>query len=437
MAASKESVVSGAYRAVWRWHFYAGLLVLPVLMMMALTGGLYLFADEIDDLAQRRVSAVAPGPERVSADRWVAGAEAAVGGEALSVLVPKRTDRAVQVKVRGAGEAPRIAFVNPYAGRVTGVTGAPPSETFKRIHSLEIFGGRLNALIEIVAGWTMILVATGLFLWWPRGRGVGVVSITSRDANRRPFWRDLHAVTGVFAGGVIFFLAATGMLWSGVWGDQVMGALREAGLGRPPAPVAQSWEHAEHDRQPLDVGWTLQGSAMSAPPGPLSLDRVLATTAEAGLAAPFTINLPARPDQAVSVAARNTRVEASRTLYIDGRGELIGDIGYERYGWAAKMFEWSIFTHQGTQYGWINRTVMLLACIAVWIMGISAIIMWWKRRPRGRLAAPVAPPGPRARVAVLGIVLPLAILYPLTGLSLVVAILIDRLWARLRPAVAR
>ena len=38
----------------------------------------------------------------------------------------------------------------------------------------------------------------------------------------------------------------------------------------------------------------------------------------------------------------------------------------------------------------------------------------------------VEAPGPRARVAVLCIVAPLAILYPLTGLSLVAALLIDR-----------
>ena len=28
------------YRAFWRWHFYAGLLILPILMLMALTGAL-------------------------------------------------------------------------------------------------------------------------------------------------------------------------------------------------------------------------------------------------------------------------------------------------------------------------------------------------------------------------------------------------------------
>ena len=51
-------------------------------------------------------------------------------------------------------------------------------------------------------------------------------------------------------------------------------------------------------------------------------------------------------------------------------------------------------------------------------------------------ADPVAPPGPRARVAVLAIVLPLAILYPLTGLSLVAALVLDRIVRTSRPASA-
>jgi hypothetical protein len=41
------------YRAVWRWHFYAGLLCLPVLVLMAVTGGLYLFNKEIEGLVYR------------------------------------------------------------------------------------------------------------------------------------------------------------------------------------------------------------------------------------------------------------------------------------------------------------------------------------------------------------------------------------------------
>ena len=36
------------YRMVWRWHFLAGLIVLPVLAWMAVTGSLYLYKGEIE-----------------------------------------------------------------------------------------------------------------------------------------------------------------------------------------------------------------------------------------------------------------------------------------------------------------------------------------------------------------------------------------------------
>jgi uncharacterized iron-regulated membrane protein len=122
------------------------------------------------------------------------------------------------------------------------------------------------------------------------------------------------------------------------------------------------------------------------------------------------------------------RVEDNRILYIDATtGAVRADVGFRQFGIGAKAYEWGIGVHQGTQYGWINRYLMLTGCIAIWILGISALVMWWKRRPKGRLAAPIAPPGPRAKVAVLAIVLPLAILYPLTGLSLIVAVVLDRL----------
>lgn len=43
-----EPPAGALYRAFWRWHFYAGLLVMPVLMLMAATGAVYLFSDQIE-----------------------------------------------------------------------------------------------------------------------------------------------------------------------------------------------------------------------------------------------------------------------------------------------------------------------------------------------------------------------------------------------------
>lgn len=431
---TKHTVLTDAYRVVWRWHFYAGFLVLPVLMLMALTGGLYLFKFEIEDALYRPLSRVEIRDQRVSPDRWVAAAQVGLGGQVSSVFVPERADRAIQVKVRTEG-GERTAFVDPYDAHVIGsIPGDGLMGSVKRLHSLELFGRPFNILVEIVAGWAIILVATGLFLWWPRRRDMAVALPRAGEPKRRPFWRDLHAVTGLYAGAVIAFLAITGMPWSAVWGDVFLAQMRASGLGRPPAPAAASpWGHSEH-HAPAGSGWTMEGAVMHAPGhGSASLTTVIATVENRGMARPYTVSIPGDPSLAYTAARLTRAAEEARSLYVDGRtGEVKADARWSQFGIGAKAFEWGIAVHQGQQYGWMNRLLMLGGCIAVWMLGISGLVMWWKRRPRQRdgqigLGAPFAPPGPRARAAVLGLVLPLAVLYPLTGLSLVAAIILDRL----------
>jgi uncharacterized iron-regulated membrane protein len=36
------------HRAVWRWHFYAGVLCIPFVLWLAATGSIYLFKPQID-----------------------------------------------------------------------------------------------------------------------------------------------------------------------------------------------------------------------------------------------------------------------------------------------------------------------------------------------------------------------------------------------------
>ena len=449
-------VMSGAYRAVWRWHFYAGVLVMPFLMLLTLTGGLYLFKDEIDQSVYRSMIQVPASSRLADPDQWLAAAALAGQGRAANVMVPARADQAVRVRVDRPDGSQRTVFVDPHTATVTGVTAyGGVTETIKKLHSLSLFGGpigtALNILVEIVAGWAIILCATGLYLWWPRRRTGAVLKPSETDARRRPFWRDVHALTGFYVGGVIIFLAVTGMPWSAVWGDRFMGVMRDTRLGRPPAPAAASpWSHAKPHDAPAGVGWTLDNAVLSADEhghshaAAPSLRRVLQTTSEQGLPRPFIVSIPQSSDLAWTVARQTRKADDARSLYVDGAsGAVKADLRWSQFGVMARGFEWGIAVHQGTQYGWINRVVMLTGCIAVWLLAISGLVMWWKRRPPSlsrRLAgAPTAPPGPRARIAVLCIVIPLSILYPLTGLSLVAALLLDRAaraFTRSKPVAA-
>ena len=380
-------VMSGAYRAVWRWHFYAGVLVMPFLMLLALTGGLYLFKDEIDQLANRRMIEVTPATTQAAPGDWIAGAARAGGGRAANLTLPAGPDQTVRVRVDRPDGSQKTVFVDPHTARVTGVIDqGGVTETIKKLHSLSLFGGAagkaLNILVEIVAGWTIVLCATGLYLWWPRRRQGAVLIPHETDARRRPFWRDLHALVGLYVGGIILFLAVTGMPWSAVWGDQVMGAVKASGWGRPPAPVAGAWQRAEHHDHPAGAGWTLEGVVLPSPShNRQDLTAVLAAAEARELPRPYTVSIPARPGTAYTVTAQVRRVQDSRTLYIDpARGAVLADIGFDRFGAGAKAIEWGVYTHQGTQFGQINRLLMLAGCIGVWLLGVSGLVMCWKRR---------------------------------------------------------
>lgn len=90
----KRTASSALYRAVWRWHFIAGLLVLPFVLILAVTGGIYLFKDEINNAAYRDLRIVAPAQtEPLSPSQITAAALAGKPGrgESLSTRASPRS----------------------------------------------------------------------------------------------------------------------------------------------------------------------------------------------------------------------------------------------------------------------------------------------------------------------------------------------------------
>lgn len=445
-APTPEAAASGLYRAFWRWHFYAGLLVMPVLMLMALTGGLYLFKPEIEGALHRRLLDVPAAATMTSPQAWADAAQDAAPGRLVQLVAPATPAASAKLVIETESGARRAVFVNPHDAQVLGtVTDGGLMETVKRLHSLDIAGPVFNLLVEVVAGWAIVMVATGLVLWWPRGQAGGVVTVRGGPA-RRVFWRDLHAVTGIFAGAVIVFLAMTGMPWSAVWGKEVRRMTTEAGWGRPAAP-GPAGAHQAHNAPPA-VPWALQEaeihaghdmSAMAAGPA-LDLNGAVARADAAGLPRPYALTPPAAAGKPWSASYMPDKAQQMRTIYLDpADGRVLADISYGDFGPAAKAIEWGIAVHQGQQYGLANKLVMLAGCIAVWLLGLSALVMWWKRRPKGRLGAPPRPLTRGAYVGLAAVVLPLAVVYPLVGASLAVVLSLDillrsALKLRTRPA---
>lgn len=186
--------------AVWRVHFFAGLVVLPVLAWLAITGALYLYKPEIDHWLYRDwivLDQPRMGPSKSLAE-LTQDVTFQTGGRVLSIASGANDRESLRFTV-DTGQERLLAFVDPRDGVVLGTTvDGGAMETVKTLHSLIITGPIGNAVTEIVAGWAIVLVITGVWLWWPRGNAPALA--LRGPPRRRRFWRDLHASTGAAAG---------------------------------------------------------------------------------------------------------------------------------------------------------------------------------------------------------------------------------------------
>lgn len=426
------------YRAVWRWHFYAGLIILPMLMWLAATGALYLYKAELERVVygawtQRQFTgpptALAPMLDRVTAQ---------MPGRVTRIERPADPDTSWGMTlVRPDGER-RTLFVDPAFGQVLGSTAeGGVMETVKRLHSLAITGPVGNAVIEIAAGWVILLCLSGFYLWWPRA-GQRALALRGR-VGQRLFWRDFHASTGALVGAVILFLAVTGMPWSGYWGGWLRGAVAAVGGGRPPAPGAARGEHADHGAPDPALPWSMQHRGHPTGHGGADIgpDRAIAIASARGIGSAWSLTLPAEAGAPYLVAAAAKRADDARVLYLDATdGRVLLDAPYAQFGRGAQAIEWGIAVHQGQQYGEVNRLAMLAGCIGAWLLGLSAPILWWKRRREGRLTPPPRADNRRASRGVAAIMLTVGALFPLTGATMLAALAGEWLWRAIRSRFA-
>lgn len=447
-AADTSALPQRLYRAIWRWHFFAGLLVIPFMISLAVTGALYLFHEEIDASLFRYRNYVTVAGEALPPSALVERAVEAVPGATLSSYrVPPGPDRSARVTLSTADGAV-LVFVDPYSGAV--LDRLAPAEEFNQVvedlHSLDYFGASWERIIEIVAGFAIVLVLTGVYLWWPRGQTGGVVSIRGTPA-RRVFWRDLHAVTGIFAAVLILFLAASGLLWSGFWGATVNGHLTAHGMGYPAGlwtsvpkstlittdvlPKA-SWLM---ENAPVPQSAVMEGQQALPPIG---LDRAVTIANAAGMLAGYEMAPPAGETGVYTAAIYPGALEFERTIHIDQySGERLVDIAFADYPLTGRAIEWSINVHMGREWGLFNQLLMLAACIAIVLASLSAAVMWWKRRPSGRIGVPPAPRDRRIYVGLWAIAVVFGLAFPLTGLAILAMIAFDQGVVRFVPPLRR
>jgi uncharacterized iron-regulated membrane protein len=460
MQASNNTLAEAAahHRTLWRWHFYAGLFVMPLLIVLAITGTLYCFQPQIEPWLYRdRMIVEAQGAPRLGHQALLAKAIASEPRGAAPTTAQIDTDprRSAEFVFRLPSGESESVYVNPYTGAVLG-TLSVEHRLMKQIRNLHrgLMLGKTGELVMELAGcWTLVMIGTGIALWWPKGRQTGGVWAPRLALRGRAWWRDVHAVGGIWlAIGAVFFVLS-GLPWSGSWGKQFKALATSAELGypkgawgdahvhstKPPAAAAAHAQTDMHDMKmddlplpqtPWAVGLTPVPDGAAQEPGTarISLDTVVALAAAQGIADGYSIALPASEHGVYTVSYFPADPRAERTLHVDQySGKLLADIGYDDYGRVAQWISYGTSLHMGRYFGLANQIVCAAISLGLAAMAITGFVMWWKRRAGGALGAPVRPARRAPMRAWRSGLTMLGVVFPLMGLTMLIVWVSDRL----------
>lgn len=381
--------------------------------------------DDEPDLATYGI-AVAP-------ERQIAAATAAVPGAALrSIEVRQSWNDAVRVTLAQGGETYRV-LVHPSNAQVLAIQAQSQRfmQIVRDIHGELLLGDRGSLLVELAASWAIVMILTGLFLWWPRSaRGVAGVLYPKLSARGRIMWRDLHAVTGFWISFFALALMITGLPWTTVWGDGFKRVREATGTAaeqdwstRRRAPDEHAGHRGEHGLEHL--------------PSVATLAPMIATVRALDLPPPVLLSPPNRGETLWTARSDTPNRPLRVTLKLDPQtGRFMARQGFSDRHPIDRAVGYGIAAHEGQLFGLANQLLGLMTAVGLVTLALSGVVLWWRRRPEGRLGAPRPPSDARLGFVLAATIAVAACLLPLLGLSLLTVASLERAMLTFAPRVS-
>lgn len=450
------------YRTIWRWHFYAGIFCIPLVIWLSITGSIYLFKPQIERWMDRPYNHLHLTGPRATPEQIARTAVIAVPGSTLHYYeLPQSDDAAVRVIV-GIGKKEYRVYVNPQTLAILHTISEDRRlmTVVQHLHGELLVGTPGSYLVELAASWAIVLLLTGLYLWWPRQteKLAGVLWIRTRSGSRI-FWRDLHAVTGVWISALALFLILTGLPWAKGWGGyfkkarQVTGTSatkqdwttsRADALADRMAQNSNSLSNAMDDMPGMehsghmghDMG-SMDGMMMGTDPyQPFNVLVPVAATLH--LAAPVEIMPAMKTGGAWTIKSDAQNRTLRDVLQADPEtGAIVSRKNFNQGMILDRVVGTGIAAHEGQLFGLMNQLLGLGTAMGLVLLCVSAVVLWWRRRHVGVLGAPVPLARPLWSFALVAAVLTLAIYLPAMAFSLIAVLLLE--WTVLSrvPAIGR
>ncbi|MFE7772430.1 PepSY-associated TM helix domain-containing protein [Streptomyces sp. NPDC057445] len=427
---------------VLRIHFYAGVLVAPLLLLAAASGLLYALSLPAEKVLYSHELTTDSGGSTIPLDTQVAAAREAHPQGTVSAVWPSYEDGAT---TRVLMESPEVAeeknltvFVDPYTGKVRGqleTSGdALPIRTWlSGLHSNLQLGETGRIYSEMAASWMWVVALGGLLLWIGRRRAARkALFLPDRAATGRRRTLSWHGSVGLWAVVGLVVLSATGLTWSTYAGANIDKIQSQLGGATPSVTATLGGGEQGGGHEGHGGG---HGSPKPATGPDVGLDKVVEAARAKGVDDQIQITLPAEGEgYVVKERDRQFPVHLDSVAVDPADGRVMDTLRFEDHPLLAKLTRFGIDVHMGYLFGLLNQLALAALAVALILLVVWGYRMWWLRRPTKERRLSAGRPMPRGawRKVPVTALMPLMAgtvlvgwFVPLLGISLLVFLVAD------------
>ncbi len=360
-------------------HLWLGIGSGLILFVVCLSGTIYTFHSEIDELMNSSNYHV-----EVPTQQGVAALPIAylkrilathVDGHISSVTVPAHPTEVYRFSVKKEGERRGTTYLlNPYTGAFLGSTKTGTYEFFMVMFRLHRWLLLDMSIGRPIVGWStvvfVVIIVTGLVIWVPQKAKSWKQGLRIKWSGQ---WKrinhDLHNSLGFYTAIFLLIMALTGLQWSFDW--------YRSGLKSMLGVQASQQQHSENSGKPSQ---TVKDS-VSQTFDTLSIEALLALAErELPYHGAYQVSLPSSGQQGVNIRKYHLGFFASPSadqLTLDGAsGKVLSKVIFSDQPFNERVAASIKALHVGDVLGTFSKIIYFISCLIATSLPVTGTIIW-------------------------------------------------------------
>ncbi len=361
-------------KSIGKIHLWLGLASGLVVFIVALTGSLLVFEEEIDSFLHPEFYKVKTiGTTKKPIDEAIKNLNNSFGIDSIQRIYTYQEEQKTALIIAKNKDKKTFYFaVNPYTAEIVG--SIEQTKHFftivNQLHRNLLLGKTGKLITGISCLIFIILLISGLCLWWPKKRKnlKQRLTIKWKASFKRVNW-DFHSTLGFYSFLFLLIIALTGLTWSFKWFENSLyyitdGVAKKPSIKveNPPKPESQITTTIFYQNiiNQTNTLFPYQGN--------------------------IQIRLPNDTVNSILVTKENTEKtipNQSSIAYFDRyTGDNIQTKPYESFSQGDKLRRIIYPIHTGSIYGLPTKIIALLVCIFAVTAPITGFVIWWGRKKK-------------------------------------------------------